>query len=108
MLSNCLAFTFAFAQLNSPTVLRYTRNQTHLAVVKTVELYLGATMTILILKEKQMQPQTQSTLDVIYENWRGYHEKLRDCLAPLTDEQLLLQPAAQMWDLVMRRSAFES
>lgn len=24
-----------------------------------------------------MQQQTQSTLDVIYENWRGYQEKLR-------------------------------
>ena len=51
-------------------------------------------MRLLILKEEHMQPQTQSTLDVIYENWRGYHEKLRDCIAPLTDEQLLLQPAA--------------
>lgn len=46
-----------------------------------------------------MQQQTQSTLDVIYENWRLYHEKLCDCIAPLTDEQLLLQPAAQMWPL---------
>ena len=46
-----------------------------------------------------MQPQTQSTLDVIYENWRGYQEKLRSCIAPLTDEQLLLQPAARMWPL---------
>jgi uncharacterized damage-inducible protein DinB len=52
-----------------------------------------------ILKEEQMQQQTPSTLDVIYENWRGYHEKLRDCIAPLTDEQLLLQPAAHMWPL---------
>ncbi|MDQ3855250.1 MAG: DinB family protein, partial [Chloroflexota bacterium] len=46
-----------------------------------------------------MQQQTQSTLDVIYENWRGYHEKLRDCIAPLTDEQLRLQPATGMWPL---------
>ncbi len=46
-----------------------------------------------------MQPQTQTTLDVIYENWRGYHEKLRDCIAPLTDAQLALQPAAGMWPL---------
>ena len=46
-----------------------------------------------------MQPQTPSTLDVIYENWRGYHEKLRDCIALLTNEQLLLQPAARMWPL---------
>ena len=30
-----------------------------------------------------MQPQARSTLDVIYEDWRGYHEKLRDCIAPL-------------------------
>ena len=46
-----------------------------------------------------MQSQTRSTLDVIYENWRGYHEKLRDCIAPLTNEQLMLQPAARMWPL---------
>lgn len=46
-----------------------------------------------------MQQQTQSTLDVIYENWRGYNQKLRDCIAPLTDEQLVLQPAAGMWPL---------
>ena len=46
-----------------------------------------------------MQPQTPSTLDVIYENWRGHHEKLRNCIAPLTDEQLMLQPAARMWPL---------
>jgi uncharacterized damage-inducible protein DinB len=46
-----------------------------------------------------MQPQTQSTLDVIYENWRGYCEKLRDCIAPLTYDQLSLQPAAHMWPL---------
>ena len=44
-----------------------------------------------------MQQQTRSTLDVIYENWRGYQEKLRDCIAPLTHEQLLLQPASGMW-----------
>jgi hypothetical protein len=50
-------------------------------------------------KEKQMQPQTPSTLDVIYENWRGHQEKLRSCIAPLTDEQLMLQPAARMWPL---------
>jgi uncharacterized damage-inducible protein DinB len=53
----------------------------------------------LIFKEEQMQQQTQSTLDVIYENWRGYHEKLRNCIAPLTNEQLLLQPAVRMWPL---------
>ncbi len=46
-----------------------------------------------------MQPQTQSTLDVIYENWRGYNEKLRTCVVPLTDEQFNLQPAAHMWPL---------
>src|SRR5215207_3121071 len=54
-------------------------------------------MRIVILKEEQMQ--TPSTLDVIYENWRSYYEKLRDCIAPLTNEQLLLQPAARMWPL---------
>ena len=46
-----------------------------------------------------MKQQTQSTLDVIYENWRGYYEKMRNCIAPLTNEQLLLQPAAHMWPL---------
>ena len=46
-----------------------------------------------------MPQQTQSTLEVIYENWRGYHEKLRNCIAPLTNEQLSLQPAARMWPL---------
>ncbi len=46
-----------------------------------------------------MPQQTSATLDVIYENWRGYHEKLRNCIAPLTNEQLLLQPAARMWAL---------
>ncbi len=44
-----------------------------------------------------MQQQTQSTLDVIYENWRGYQEKLRNCITPLTNQQLSLQPAAHMW-----------
>jgi len=52
-----------------------------------------------MLTEEPMQQQTQSTLDVIYESWRGYHEKLRDCIAPLTNEQLSLQPAARMWPL---------
>jgi uncharacterized damage-inducible protein DinB len=46
-----------------------------------------------------MQQGPRSTLDVIYVNWRGYQEKLRDCIEPLTDEQLLLQPAAGMWPL---------
>ena len=44
-----------------------------------------------------MQQDPPSTLDVIYANWRVYDQKLRDCIAPLTDEQLLLQPAAHMW-----------
>lgn len=39
-----------------------------------------------------MQPQAGSTLDVIYENWRSHQEKLRDCVVPLTNKQLLLQP----------------
>lgn len=46
-----------------------------------------------------MKQQTQSTLDVIYENWRGYQEKLRDCITPLTNDQLLLQPATHLWPL---------
>lgn len=40
-----------------------------------------------------------STLDVIYENWRTYNDKLRAAVAPLTDEQLRLQPAPGMWPL---------
>ena len=43
--------------------------------------------------------QNGSTLDVIYQNWRGYQQKLRDCIAPLTGDQLSLQPAAHMWPL---------
>ena len=43
--------------------------------------------------------QSPSTLNVIYENWRGYQQKLRDCIAPLTNEQLSLQPAPRMWPL---------
>ena len=43
-----------------------------------------------------MQQPTRSTLDVIYENWHGYRAKLRACIAPLTSEQLFLQPAAHM------------
>ena len=54
---------------------------------------------IQIFKEGQMQPQIPSTLDVIYKNWRGYHEKLLTCIAPLTDVQLMLQPAEHMWPL---------
>jgi uncharacterized damage-inducible protein DinB len=41
--------------------------------------------------------QSLSTLNVIYENWQGYQGKLRDCIAPLTAEQLSLQPAPHMW-----------
>ena len=46
-----------------------------------------------------MQKQNQSTLNVIYENWQVYNEKLCNCVAPLTNEQLSLQPAPQMWPL---------
>lgn len=42
---------------------------------------------------------TSTTLEVIYENWREYHTKLRAALAPLTDEHLLLQPAPHLWSL---------
>ena len=44
-------------------------------------------------------PPTQSIVDMIYANWQVYQQKLRDCIAPLTDEQLLLQPAPHMWPL---------
>lgn len=43
--------------------------------------------------------QQQTTLDVIYENWREYNAKLRTAITPLTAEQLKLQPAARMWPL---------
>lgn len=46
-----------------------------------------------------MPAQTESTLDMIYENWGGYQQKLCTAVAPLTDEQLTLQPAAHMWPL---------
>ncbi|MBX2999867.1 MAG: DinB family protein [Caldilineaceae bacterium] len=46
-----------------------------------------------------MQTQDPSTLQVIYENWHGYQEKLRDAIAPLTEDQLILQPAPHMWPL---------
>lgn len=41
----------------------------------------------------------EQTLDVIYENWRQYNAKLTTAIAPLTDEQLKLQPARHMWPL---------
>lgn len=43
--------------------------------------------------------QTESTLDIIYDNWRIYNDKLRDAIAPLTAGQLRLQPAPGMWPL---------
>ncbi len=46
-----------------------------------------------------MQTEPQSTLEVIYENWRGYNKRLQNCIAPLTDEQLQLQPAPGKWPL---------
>ena len=46
-----------------------------------------------------MQQEPRMTLEVIYENWRGYNEKLQKSIALLTNEQLLVQPAARMWPL---------
>ena len=40
-----------------------------------------------------------STLDTLYETWRGYNNKLRAAVAPLTAEQLAAQPAPHMWPL---------
>ncbi len=40
-----------------------------------------------------------STLDVLFENWGGYNQRLQKCVAPLTDQQLLLQPVPHMWPL---------
>jgi uncharacterized damage-inducible protein DinB len=51
----------------------------------------------MVRKEAQMQQQTKSTLEVMYENWRTFNDKLRSAIAPLTDEQLKLQPASGMW-----------
>ncbi len=42
---------------------------------------------------------TRPTLEVIYDNWRGYNRRLQNCIAPLTNEQLLLQPAPRLWPL---------
>ena len=39
-----------------------------------------------------MQQDTETTLDVIYENWRVYNEKLRSAIAQL--DQLPGAPAA--------------
>jgi len=46
-----------------------------------------------------MLGQTQSTLEVIYENWRSYNKKLCSSIAPLTNQKISLQPAAHMWPL---------
>ncbi len=46
-----------------------------------------------------MKKDSQSTIEVIYENWRGYNKRLQKCIAPLTNDQLLLQPAPSMWSL---------
>jgi uncharacterized damage-inducible protein DinB len=46
-----------------------------------------------------MQQDPRSTLDVIYENWRGYNRRLQNCITPLADEQLSLQPAPHLWPL---------
>ena len=46
-----------------------------------------------------MSKDTQSTLEVIYENWAGYNKRLKNCISPLTDQQLSLQPAAGLWPL---------
>ena len=44
-------------------------------------------------------PQPQTTQDVIYENWQTYNARLCAAIAPLTAEQLSLQPAPRMWPL---------
>ncbi len=46
-----------------------------------------------------MEQETRSTIEEIYENWRGYNKRLQKCIAPLTNDQLLLQPAPRMWPL---------
>ncbi len=44
-------------------------------------------------------PPQDSTLNVIYDNWRDYNAKLGQAIAPLTAEQLALQPAPRLWPL---------
>jgi hypothetical protein len=46
-----------------------------------------------------MTQDTQPTLDVIFENWRVFDQRLREGVAPLTAEQLGLRPAPHMWPL---------
>ncbi len=46
-----------------------------------------------------MEQKIQAPLDVIYENWAGYNKRLQACITPLTDEQIQLQPAPNMWPL---------
>jgi glycosyltransferase involved in cell wall biosynthesis len=54
-----------------------------------------------------MQQEPESTLDVIYENWRGHQEKLRNCIEPLTDEQLRVSLIARGYEQA-RRFSWES
>lgn len=46
-----------------------------------------------------MEKDTRSTLAVIYENWGGYNKRLQNCIAPLANDQLWLQPAPRLWPL---------
>ena len=46
-----------------------------------------------------MEQNMPSTLEVIYEEWRGYNQRLQKCIAPLTNDQLLLKPSPRMWPL---------
>lgn len=41
--------------------------------------------------------KTQTMLEVIYENWGKYNDKLRSAIAALSDDQLKLQSAPHMW-----------
>lgn len=51
---------------------------------------------VISYKEILLAQPTHSTLQVFYKNWRVYQDELRSCIAPLTREQLLLQPASGM------------
>ncbi len=46
-----------------------------------------------------MEQDNRSTLNVIYDEWRGYNRRLQKCVTPLTDAQLLLRPAPHLWPL---------
>src|SRR5437867_3355444 len=41
-------------------------------------------------------PENNSTLNTFYDNWKLYQDRLKEAIAPLTDEQLALSVAPQL------------